>query len=83
MKWLTLFRQSRQSFNGQDLSSVCLHSEEETRANGLAVEKHGATAANSLLATQVSPGKPEMIAQEVSQRQARLHNARARFAVDS
>src|SRR5215468_2589163 len=30
MKWLAVFRQSRQSLDGQDLSTVCLHGEEET-----------------------------------------------------
>ena len=82
MEWLAIFRQSRQPLDGQDLSSVCLHGEEETRANGLAVEKNGAAAADSLLAAQMSSGKPKMVAQEVSQRQTRLHKPFTLFAVD-
>ena len=82
MKWLAIFRQSRQPLDGQDLSSVCLHGEEETRPNGLAVEKNRAAAADSLLAAQMSSGEPKMVAQEVSQRQTRLHKSFTLFTVD-
>src|SRR4030095_756535 len=77
-----LLPKSRQSLDGQDLSPICLHGKQETRPNGFAVEKNGAAAAYSLLATQMRPSKPKMVAQEVSQRQTRLDNVLVLFAVD-
>ena len=82
MKWLAIFCQSRQPFDGQDLSSVCLHGKQQTRPNSLAVEKNRAAAADPLFAAQMSAGKPKMVAQEVSQRQTRLHESFTLFAVD-
>jgi hypothetical protein len=82
MQWLAIFRQSRQPFDGQDSCTVCLHGEEETRPDGLAVEENGAAAADSLLAAQMSTGEPKMVAQEISQRQTRLHKSFTLFAVD-
>jgi hypothetical protein len=59
-----------------------LYGEEQTRTDALAVEQNSAAAADSLLAAQMSPGKPKMVAQEISQRQTRLHKPVTLFAVD-
>jgi hypothetical protein len=82
MQALATFRQTGQSLDGQDLSSVCLNGEEETRADGFAIKENRAAATNSLLATQMDTGKPKMVAQEISQRQARLDKSFAMFTVD-
>src|SRR5262245_31167413 len=82
MECLAILRQSHQPLDGQDLSSICLHGEEQTRTDALAVEQDGTTAADSLLAAEMSSGKPKMVAQEVSQRQTRLHKSVTLFAVD-
>ena len=62
MECLAIFRQSRQPLDGQDLSSICLHGEDQTRTDTLAVEQNGAAASDSLLAAQMSSGKPKMVA---------------------
>src|SRR4030095_3403003 len=82
MECLTIFRQSRQPLDGQDLSSVRLYGEEQTRTDALAVEQNSAAAADSLLAAQMSPREPQMVAQQISQRQTRLHKPVTLFAVD-
>jgi hypothetical protein len=82
MQALATFRQTGQSLDGQDLSSVCLNGEEKTRADGFAIKENRAAATDSLLATQMRSGKPKMVAQEVSYRQAWLDNAGTRFTVD-
>src|SRR5678815_3350726 len=82
MKRLAIFGQPYQPLDGQDLCAVCLHGEEETRSNGLAIEKNRAATADSLLAAQMSAGKSKMVAQEVSQRQTRLHESFTLFAVN-
>jgi hypothetical protein len=82
MQALAMFRQTGQSLDGQDLSSVCLNGEEKTRADSFPIKKDRAAAADSLLAAQMAPGKSKMVTQEVRQGQTGLHEPLMRFAVD-
>src|SRR5881396_2517785 len=82
MKRVAIFGLRRQSLDREDRCTVRLHGEEQTRTDGLAVKQYSAAAADSLFAAEVSPGKPEMVAQEISQRQTRLDESLVLFAVD-
>ena len=53
-------------------AAVGLHGEQEARADGHAVEAHRARAADAVLAADVRAGKPEAVAEEVREQQARL-----------
>ena len=49
-----------------------LHGEHEAAADRLAVDDHGAGAADAVLATDMGPRQPQVLAQEVGEGLARL-----------
>ena len=56
----------------RDLGAVGLHGEHQARADGLAVEEHGARAAHTVLAAEVGAGELAVLPEEVGQGQARF-----------
>ena len=54
------------------VGAVELRGEHQARAGGLAVDQHGARAADALLAAGVGAGEGQLVAQEVEQQRARL-----------
>ncbi len=56
--------------------------EDQARANGLAVDQHGAGTAHPVLATEVGAGQSAPLAQEVGQGEPRFDLARPLLAVD-
>src|SRR5437667_35776 len=73
---------AHQSLHGRDVGAVRLHGEHQAGARGLAVDEHGAGAADAVLATDVGAGEAEVLAQEVHEQLARLAAALAGRAVD-
>ena len=65
-----------EALDGGDLGAVGLHGEHQARAHGLAVEQHGAGAADAVLAAEVGAGEPAPLAQEVGQREPGLGRVR-------
>ena len=59
-------------FDGLDLGAVGLDREEQARADGDAVEPHGARTADAVLAADVRAGQAERVAEEVREEQPRL-----------
>jgi hypothetical protein len=47
------FTRLAQALNGVDLTTICLHSERQTAASDLAIDPHRASAADTMLATEV------------------------------
>jgi tetratricopeptide (TPR) repeat protein len=76
-------RCGRQTFDRGDLAAVRLHGEEEARPDRLSIEQHGAGAAYPVLATDVSAGEAELVAEEVAQQQAGFRGAVEVNAVDA
>src|SRR5579871_216548 len=62
----------RQRLDGRHLAAIGLDGEHQARLDRLAVDQHGAVAAHALLATDMGPRQPELVAQKVGQVQARL-----------
>ena len=62
----------RQPFDGADLLAVRLHGEHQARAHRLAVDEHGAGAADAVLAADMRAGLAAVLADGVGQRAARL-----------
>ena len=58
-----------------------LHREHEAGAHRRAVHQHGAGAADAVLAADVGAREPEVLAQEVAEEPARLHEPVALHAV--
>src|SRR5262249_4828758 len=71
-----------QAFHGRHRGPVRLDGEHEARADGLAVDEHGAGAARSVLAADVGSGEPEVVAEEVDEQPTRFHSLLIRDAVD-
>ena len=63
----------RQTFNGNDRGLVGLNSEHQARAHRLAIIEHGATAADTVLATDMGAGQVQILAQKVGEALARLY----------
>ena len=63
------------TLDGPQLASIRLHGEDETRPHGGAVHLDGTGAANAVLAPEVQARQPEVLAEEVTEQQARLHLA--------
>ena len=60
------------ALDGRNLSALVLHGERETGVDAFAVRKHGAGAARALIAALLGPCQPDVFAQSVEQRNARL-----------
>src|SRR3989338_5126153 len=60
-----------QTFDGGDFGVMGLNRQKDARANDGPIQKHGAGAAHAMLATQVHPGKAELLSEKVSQGFAR------------
>src|SRR5829696_3515689 len=71
-----------QPLDRPELPAVRLHREHQARAHGLAVELDRAGAADALLATDLCPRQPGLVAYEVGQERARLDVALVFAAVD-
>ncbi len=71
-----------QPFHRRDVMTVRLYSEEETRPYRLAVEQHGAGAADAMFATHVGSGETELMTEKVAQEKARLRQPVLTGAVD-
>ena len=63
---------SGEALDGHELRAVDLCREEETRADGRAVESHRARAADTVLATHVRAREAEPVAEEVGEENARF-----------
>ena len=59
-------------FDRRDLRPVDLDRESEAGARAVAIQKHRAGTADAVLATDMSAGQTERVAEEVRQQQARL-----------
>src|SRR5215813_2072834 len=65
----------RQTFDRDDFAAVGLDRQHETAAHSLAVDQHRAGTANPVLAADMRTRQPQMMAQAIGERQARLdHN---------
>src|SRR5206468_13045840 len=73
---------AREPLDGPHLGAVELHREEEARAHRFALEQHRARAAHPVLAAEVRPGQLEVLAEEVGQALAGLHEPLRGLAVD-
>ena len=71
-----------QALDGLDLGAVALHRQHQAAAHDLAVDAHGAGAADAVLAADVAAGEAEILAQEIDQRLARLDALGDALAVD-
>ena len=72
----------RQALDRDDLGAFGLHREHQAGAHRLAVDQHGAGAADAVLAADMGAGQPQMMAQAIGERQARLDLDLDRLAVD-
>ena len=61
-----------QAFDGEDFAAVGLDGEHGAALDGLAVERHGASAADGRLAADVRTGEAGHFAQVMDEEQARL-----------
>ena len=61
-----------QALDGDDVGAVGLDGEHQARPDRLAVDEDGARAAHAVLAAEVGAGQPEVLAQGVGERLARL-----------
>ena len=64
------------------LRAFGLHREHQAGAHRLAVDQHGAGAADAVLAADMGAGEPQLVAQAIGQRQARLDVDADLLAVD-
>src|ERR1700722_3769008 len=62
----------RQAFEGADLLAFRLHREHQAGTHRRAIDEHRAGAAHAVLATDMRPGLPAILANSVDQRAARL-----------
>src|ERR1044071_9952765 len=63
----------RDAFHSFSLGAVHLHSEEQTGAHELAVQRNSASATNTVLAANVGPGESEIVAEKIGEKLARFH----------
>src|SRR3972149_8347629 len=61
-----------QTFDGGDFGAIDLNRQEDAGANDSPIQKHGAGAAHAMLASQIHPGKAELLSEKISQGFARL-----------
>src|SRR5690242_15718942 len=65
------FATIRKSLNGLHRASIRLHGQHQTRANDLAVDAHGARAANAVFASDMRSRELQLFAQEICKVYAR------------
>ena len=73
---------ARQAFDRGDVGAVGLHREHGARLHRLAVDQHGARAADAGFAADVRAGQAQGVAQEVNEQQTGLDDVIARRVVD-
>ncbi len=71
------------ALDGLDRAAVGLHGEHEARPHGLAVDLHGARAADAVLASEVRADELEVVAQEVAEGAPHVDLALVELAVDA
>jgi hypothetical protein len=71
-----------QAFDRDDLRTFRLHGEDQAGAHRGTIHQHGAGAANAMLAADVGAGQPQLVAQAIDQRHARLDLDADLLAVD-
>jgi hypothetical protein len=69
-------------FDGHDRAFFALDRKHETGPDRKPVHQHRASAAYSVLASEMSPGQPAMVPEGIGQRDSRLDLDHSRFAVD-
>ena len=69
-------------FDGANFLALGLHAEHQAGADRLAVDQHGAGAADAVLTAEMGAGQPAIVAQHVGQRPARLDRDRVGSTVD-
>src|SRR3954466_11296985 len=79
---MQLLRVARQALDGEHRAAAGLDRQHEARPHGLAVDLHGARAADAVLAADVRAGQARDVADEVRQQRARLDVAVVERAVD-
>jgi hypothetical protein len=62
----------RDALDGENVVTICLHRQQQAGARREPVQKNGAGAANTVLTAEMGAGEPELMAQEVGERQAHL-----------
>src|SRR5215470_2016115 len=62
----------RQALDRHDLTALGLHRQYQAAAHGVAVEEYSAGSANPMLAADMRARKPQVVAQAIRKRQARL-----------
>ena len=72
----------REPLDGADLLAVGLHGKHQAGAHRLAVDDHGAGAADAVLAADMGAGLPAILADRIGQRAPRLDRDRVLAAVD-
>lgn len=70
------------ALNRRDLMTISLDGEHQARAHRFAVEEHGTGTADAVFTPHVRPGEGKVVAQEVTEQQARFDAAPERRAVD-
>ncbi len=83
--WITLSSPGADAdaLDGGDLVAVGLHRQHQAGSNRLAIEQHGAGAADAMLATGMGAVEQEILAQRIEQRLARLDVGGTVDAVDA
>ena len=71
-----------EAFDRLDAAAIGLHREHQASARAVAVDQHGAGAADAVLAADMGAGEPERVTQEIGEQQPRLHGGPVRRAVD-
>ena len=71
-----------ESLDRRQLAPVRLHGEHQAGTGSLSVHQHRAGAAYAVLAAEMGAGEPELVAQEIGERDPRFDTALVRLAVD-
>ena len=71
-----------EAFDRLDAAAVGLHREHQAGARAVAVDQHGAGAADAMLAADMGAGQAQRVTQEIGKQQARLHGGAVGCAVD-
>src|SRR5713101_102312 len=72
-----------QTLDGRDLVARMHHGERQAAVDALSIDDHGAGAALSLVAALLGTGQPEMLAQRIEQRYARIEIESMAPSIDS
>ena len=72
----------RQPFDGADLGAVRLHRKHQAGPRRIAIDDHGARAADAMFAPHMGAGAAQLVAQEIHQQHARLGFAGQALTID-